>query len=190
MAAPFAKLLSPGRIGRLELRNRICLTPMGTNLEADDGTPGERITRFYEARARGGAGLIIVGVTGVAWPAGVSNPHNMGLSRDELIPAFRDLTDRVHAQGAAIAVQLQHAGRTALQDVLAARPLWVPSTTRDTAGDLFDALTPEEVGQVTAPFREPGAKLQYHEMTALDIDTPRIWTAQRDIEMWNALQGG
>jgi 2,4-dienoyl-CoA reductase (NADPH2) len=71
--------------------------------------------------------MIIVGVTGVAWPSGVSNPHNMGLSRDEFVPAFRAMTDRVHAHGAAIAVQLQHAGKTSLQDVIAGRPLWVPS---------------------------------------------------------------
>ncbi len=106
MGAPaFPHLLSPGRIGGLEIRNRLVLTPMGTNLEAEDGTPGERITRFYEERARGGVGLIVVGVTGVAWPFGVSNPNNMGLSHDDFIPAFRELTDRLHAQGAAVAVQ-------------------------------------------------------------------------------------
>ena len=41
-AQPYARLLSPGRIGTLEVRNRILLAPMGTNLEATDGTPGER----------------------------------------------------------------------------------------------------------------------------------------------------
>ena len=120
-ATRFPHLLSPGRIGGLHLRNRIVLTPMGTNLEAEDGTPGPRITRFYEERARGGVGLVVVGVTGIAWPSGVSNPNNMGLSEDRFIPAFRELTDRIHDQGAAVAVQLQHAGRVALQDVAAGR---------------------------------------------------------------------
>ena len=41
-----------------------------------------------------GVGMVIAGVTGVAWPAGVSNPRNMGLSRDDFIPAFRELTVR------------------------------------------------------------------------------------------------
>jgi 2,4-dienoyl-CoA reductase-like NADH-dependent reductase (Old Yellow Enzyme family)/thioredoxin reductase len=176
--ASYPQLLSPGRIGSLELRNRVLLTPMGTNLEADDGTPGERIIRFYEARARGGVGMVIVGVTGVAWPAGVSNPHNMGLSRDEFIPAFRELTERVHAHGARVAIQLQHAGRTALQDVLAGRPLWVPSVVPDTAGDLFDTLTPEETARVTEPYRAPGAKLAYREMTAEDAAQLCGWFAE------------
>ncbi len=170
-------LLSPGRIGSLALRNRICLSPMGTNLEADDGTPGERIARFYEERARGGAGMIVVGVTGVAWPSGVSNPRNLGLSRDELVPAFRALTDRVHAHGCAIAVQLQHAGRTSLQDVLAGRPLWVPSALPDKKGDLFEGLLPEEIARVTEPYTQPTSRLAQHEMTDADVDTLCGWFA-------------
>src|SRR5262245_44176936 len=123
---------------------------MGTNLESEDGTPGERITHFYEERARGGVGMIIVGVTGVAWPAGVSNPNNMGLSRDEFVPDFRAMTDRVHEHGAAIAVQLQHAGKTSLQDVIAGRPVWVPSALPDKAGAMFEELAHGEVAAGSA----------------------------------------
>jgi 2,4-dienoyl-CoA reductase (NADPH2) len=173
----FPHLLSPGRIGSLALRNRICLTPMGTNLEAEDGTPGERITRFYEERAKGGVGMIIVGVTGVAWPSGVSNPNNMGLSRDEFVPAFRAMTDRVHAHGAAIAVQLQHAGKTSLQDVIAGRPLWVPSEVPEKPGDLFDALAPEEIAAVSEPFTRPTSKLAQHVVTDEDVATLCGWFA-------------
>jgi len=173
----YPHLLAPGRIGSLTLRNRTCLTPMGTNLEAEDGTPGERITRFYEERAKGGVGMIIVGVTGVAWPSGVSNPNNMGLSRDEFVPAFRALTDRVHAHGAAIAVQLQHAGKTSLQDVIAGRPLWVPSELPEKAGDLFDALAPEEIAAVSEPFTRPGSRFALHVVTDEDVATLCGWFA-------------
>jgi len=173
----YPHLLAPGRIGSLALRNRTCLSPMGTNLEADDGTPGERITRFYEERAKGGVGMIIAGVTGVAWPSGVSNPNNMGLSRDELVPAFRAMTDRVHAHGAAIAVQLQHAGKTSLQDVIAGKPLWVPSELPEKAGDLFEALTPEEIAAVTAPFTQPGSRMAFHVVTEEDVSTLCGWFA-------------
>jgi 2,4-dienoyl-CoA reductase (NADPH2) len=173
----YPHLLAPGRIGSLALRNRTCLTPMGTNLESDDGTPGERITRFYEERAKGGVAMIIVGVTGVAWPSGVSNPNNMGLSRDEFVPAFRAMTDRVHAHGAAIAVQLQHAGKTSLQDVIAGRPLWVPTELPDKAGDLFEALAPEEIAAVSAPFMQPTSRLAYHVVTEDDVTALCGWFA-------------
>jgi 2,4-dienoyl-CoA reductase (NADPH2) len=174
---PFPHLLSKGRIGTLEMRNRLVLTPMGTNLEAEDGTPGERITRFYEERARGGVGLVVVGVTGVAWPFGVSNPRNVGLSRDDFIPAFRRLTDRLHACGAKVAVQLQHAGRVALQDVVLGRPRWTPSVVPDAAGDLMNALTREEAAKVALPFVGPGANLAWHEVTAADVADLARWFA-------------
>lgn len=66
----YSHLLSPGRIGGLSLRNRIVMSPMGSNLSEPDGHCGERIQAYYEARARGGAALIIVGVASIAWPEG------------------------------------------------------------------------------------------------------------------------
>jgi len=62
----FEHLLSSGHIGSLELRNRIIMTPMGTNLSEADGHCGERIQAYYEARAKGGAGMLIVGVASIA----------------------------------------------------------------------------------------------------------------------------
>ncbi|MEQ1786054.1 MAG: hypothetical protein ABL966_03290, partial [Acidimicrobiales bacterium] len=61
----FGHLLAPGRIGTLEVRNRIALCPMGVNLGEADGTVGDDQAAWFEARARGGAGLIIVGSVSV-----------------------------------------------------------------------------------------------------------------------------
>ncbi len=69
-AEAFKHLLSPGRIGPLELRNRIIVTAMGVNLAEPDGTCGQRIRAFHEEQARGGVGLVNIGVAGVAWPIG------------------------------------------------------------------------------------------------------------------------
>ena len=69
----YQHLLSPGSIGGLQLRNRIIMTPMGTNLSQADGHCGERIQAYYEARARGGAGMLIVGVASIAWPTAAGN---------------------------------------------------------------------------------------------------------------------
>ncbi|HZV10425.1 MAG TPA: hypothetical protein VFF94_11745, partial [Novosphingobium sp.] len=61
-------LLSPGRIGAMETKNRILVTAMGVSLAEDDGSVGAQLLAYHEEQARGGAGLIITGVTGVAWP--------------------------------------------------------------------------------------------------------------------------
>jgi 2,4-dienoyl-CoA reductase-like NADH-dependent reductase (Old Yellow Enzyme family) len=165
----FRHLLAPGRIGSLELRNRIVMSPMGSNLAEKDGHLGERIKRYYEERARGGVGLIIVGVGAIAFPAGACNPNQVAISEDVYLPGLTDLADRIHRHGARLAIQLQHAGKVATQDMGAGRPLWVPSALPPKVGDLFDDLTPEEVGGVTEYFSRPGAKLRFHEMSRSDI---------------------
>jgi 2,4-dienoyl-CoA reductase-like NADH-dependent reductase (Old Yellow Enzyme family)/NADPH-dependent 2,4-dienoyl-CoA reductase/sulfur reductase-like enzyme len=162
-------LLSPGRIGSLELRNRIVMSPMGSNLAEPDGHLGERIVRYYEERAKGGAGLLIVGVAAIAYPAGACNPNQVAISDDAFLPGLGELARRVHAHGAKVAVQLQHAGKVAVRDIAAGRPLWVPSIPTFKAGDLADELSPDERERFIGDLRRPGAKLLYHEMTPEDV---------------------
>jgi len=165
----YQHLLSPGRIGSLEIRNRIIMTPMGTNLAEQDGRIGDRIARYYETRAAGGVGLIIVGVGAIAYPAGSCTVYQVAISDDTFLPGLKKLTDAVHDHGAKIAIQLQHAGKVATQDVAMGRPMWVPSTPPLKMGDLLDDLTPEEVQGVMGYMTQPGAQMSFHEMTADDI---------------------
>lgn len=173
----FEHLLSPGRIGPIELRNRIVMSAMGTNLAEASGHAGERMQRYYEERARGGAGLVIVGVGAVAHPVGTCIPRQVGISDDAFLPGLSALASRVHVHGAKAAIQLQHAGKVATQDVAAGRPLWVPSIAAGKGGDLLDDLAPHEAAAVTAPFTRPGAKLALHEMTPDDVATLAGWFA-------------
>ena len=79
----YATLLSPGRIGALELRNRIVVTAMGINFGEEDGRWSERILAYHEEQARGGAGLVISGACGVMHPVGQVQPWQIAISRDE-----------------------------------------------------------------------------------------------------------
>ncbi len=171
MSSRFEHLLAPGRIGALTLRNRIVMAPMGTNQERADGFLGEPILGYYEQRARGGAGLIIAGVAAVAWPDGACNPGQAAISDDRFLPDWRAFAERCKRHGAAAAVQLQHAGKVAQQDVASGRALWVPSTPRPKGGlnDLFDELTAEERTKATAAFTQPTSRQHYHEMSGDDI---------------------
>jgi 2,4-dienoyl-CoA reductase (NADPH2) len=165
----YAHLLSPGRIGAMELRNRIVMAPMGSNLCEPDGRPGERMRAYFEARARGGVGLVVVEVAAIAWPAGAANPNQLGISDDSFLPDLARLVERIHAHGARAALQLQHAGRVATRDIVAGRPLLVPSEPPPLRVDLYRDLSPEDVRAATADFARPGAKLHYRVMTEEDI---------------------
>src|SRR5262245_50368781 len=76
--SPFEHLLSPGRIGTLELRNRILMALMGEELAELDGTVGDRQLAYVEARAAGGAALVSLGSVAIAWPAGTANECQNG----------------------------------------------------------------------------------------------------------------
>ena len=138
-----AHLLSAGRIGSMELRNRIIVTAMGVSLSEADGHVGERLLAYHEAHARGGAGLIISGVAGVAWPVGAVQPNQTAISDDRFLPGLQALTERVHRHGAKIAAQLHHGGLVAGYSSDAFdQELWAPCYPPPMQGDFIDYFLP------------------------------------------------
>lgn len=165
----FKHLLSSGHIGGLALRNRIIMTPMGSNLSDADGHCGERIQAYYEARAKGGAGMLIVGVASIAWPAGSCNPNQVAISSDDFLPGLRALATRIKQHGARAAIQLQHAGKVAVCDIAAGRPMLVPSIPRKSPDEMSAALTPEEMAAFVKSYTKEGAKVSYKVADMEDI---------------------
>ncbi len=106
-------LFTPTRIKSMELKNRIAMAPMGTLMASEDGNPSERQVAYYEARARGGAGLIMVEDTVVhaSAAAGFGDIGVPAIYDDRFIPAWKKLNERIHAAGAKTSVQLWHPGR-------------------------------------------------------------------------------
>ncbi|WP_371185593.1 FAD-dependent oxidoreductase [Thalassotalea maritima] len=143
----FSHLSKPGKIGSLELKNRMLMAPMGSNFAETDGTCGERIQAFYEERAKGGAAMLTMGVVSVAYPHGTAEPYQVGISEDKFIPGLKQLTDRVHQHGTKIAIQLQHAGKTAVRDLAEGRDLWVPSMPAPHKTDMMNDLTKSELSR-------------------------------------------
>ncbi len=108
MNSQFPHLLSEVELGSAMLRNRIVSTGHHTYLA--DVEPGDELIAYHEARARGGAGLIVSEITAVHESAGFSGQLLNAFSR-ERIPAYRRLVDAVHGGGAKIFGQLFHPGR-------------------------------------------------------------------------------
>ena len=123
----FEHLLSPARIGSLELPNRLIVAPMGVEIAEADGQVREPVLAYYVERARGGAGLIITENTSVGYPRGANSAHELGVSDDTFLPGLRALTDAVHSEGGRIAIQLAHHGKVARLDTQHGRELIMPS---------------------------------------------------------------
>jgi 2,4-dienoyl-CoA reductase (NADPH2) len=107
--ADYPHLLAPGRIGSMELRNRIVMSPMETMYGTPDGLPSDRTIAYFVARAAGGVGLITVGATGIDHQH-PETPGGLHLGTDEGVAAHRRLVDAVHEHGAKIQPQIVHAG--------------------------------------------------------------------------------
>jgi len=105
-----ASLFAPGKIGTIQTRNRIIMAPMGTLFAHENGTVSERACRYYEERAKGGAGLIIVEIAAVS-REGKGHDRVLGIHGDEFIPGLRRLVEAVHRHGVPIVQQIYHAGR-------------------------------------------------------------------------------
>lgn len=162
----YPHLLSPGKIGTLELKNRIAVTAMGVSLSEDDGTVGEQLIAYHEEQARGGAGLIISGVAGVAWPVGQVAWQQTAISDDKFIPGLKALTDRAHAHGAKIAVQLHHGGLVAgYSHARYGHPLWAPSLPPAPKGNFTEHFLMEELAGM-AGMKPPEIKV----LEQADID--------------------
>ena len=163
-------LLAPVMIGSMTVPNRIVMAPMGVEIVGDDGMANDEVIAYYEARAKGGAGLLITEVAAFAYPHGANSVHQLAFSDDRFIPALRRLTDAVHAHGSKIAVQLVHHGKISRVDVANGDPVFVPSLPEWHGSlDMIHDLSIDELMAMAAASGGAESKPQYHPMTTDDI---------------------
>jgi len=150
VAARFPNLTQPGRIGGMTLKNRMAVAAMGVNLGEEDGSCGDRILAYHERQAAGGAGLIVMGATGVAWPEGSVQPRQVAISEDSHIPGLRAVAEACHHHGAKIAAQIHHGGLVAVANPMG-RPVLIPSQPPPGQTDLGNYLLEEEIASLWDP---------------------------------------
>src|SRR4030042_1869877 len=115
-------LFKPIRIGAIEVKNRIVMSPMGTGLGSSNGEVTQSLINYHVARARGGVGLIMTEDTTVC-PKYKSEFKSPALHEDRFISGWSDLARAVHAFGAKIAPQLIHPSFNARSAVSGAQPV-------------------------------------------------------------------
>ena len=109
MTASFKLLFSPLKLRQCEIRNRILSTGHQTYL-AKGGLPSDEMAAYHEARARGGAGLIILEAARFHKTA-LSDSPELVVASDDCIVGYRKIADAVHQHGAKVFGQLSHSGR-------------------------------------------------------------------------------
>lgn len=187
----FEHLMAPGRIGGMDLPNRIIMAAMDMNL-AENGVVDHRDVEHFAARARGGTGLVTTGTSAVAYPVGATTRKQPGLSDERFAPGLRELADGIHEAGGKLAVQLCHHGKTAAVDTADGRPLLVPNvampkfdpsplidTTREDQAQLgtareggtesYQVATDDDLREVVAQFADAAGRVQESGADAIEV---------------------
>ena len=107
----YEKLFSRGRIGNLELKNRIVMPPMGTSMACANGEASDRIIRYYEERAKGGCALIITEVTCIDEERGAGGWCQLHATSMKHAQGLQKLANAVHRHDSKVFLQLHHPGR-------------------------------------------------------------------------------
>ena len=102
----YVHLFSPIKIGKKEVKNRVFMPPISTNL-ANKGYVTEELIKHYSDRAKGGVGLIVTEVVTVE-PTYIYLPGDMSIHDDSFIDGWKRLFDEVHKYGTVLLPQLFH----------------------------------------------------------------------------------
>jgi 2,4-dienoyl-CoA reductase-like NADH-dependent reductase (Old Yellow Enzyme family) len=140
---PFA----PAKLGPVELRNRIVKAATFEGMTPDH-VVSDRLVEFHRRIAAGGVGMTTLAYCAVS-DEGCGTPNEMILT-EAATPGLRRLAEAVHAEGAAIAAQIGHAGAVAAatgRRGLSPSPIFSPMAMRRTRG-----MEPGDFGRVAADF--------------------------------------
>jgi len=167
----YKTLLQPGRIGKMELKNRFIMGPMGHGFcDETNGHANERLIEFFRQRAKGGYSLIDLGAVQID-PEYNTNEGIMKLYDDSYIPSMRNLTDAVHKEGGKIMAQLLHQGRYANSreygDVGKAPSAVYSNYTRETPRE----MSTEEVERLVEYYRQAAERAVKAGFDAVEIST-------------------
>ncbi len=148
-APEFARLFKPVKIGQMEIKNRIVMPGMATHTGTTDGYVTQKTKDYYEERARGGAGLIIVEITCVDFPSGKHSPCELSVDNAKYLLGLAELAATIKSYGARAALQLHHAGSTARQAITGSQPV-APSAVARPGGEVPKALTIAQINRLVS----------------------------------------
>lgn len=140
----YEMLSSPMKIGNCEIKNRVVLPPMLMGFGQLDGKPTEKMIDYYEARAKGGCGLIMTEITRINDKTGSGAFAQLAVSHDYHIEPLRAMAQRIQRHGAKFFVQLHHPGRQNIGLLVGTVPLSIKleELTKGVYSKLLYKLTP------------------------------------------------
>ena len=166
----YPNLFSSLKVGNMELKNRIVMSPMGDGLANREGNVTEEMIAYYAARAKSGVGMLMVGSTCATEDDG-NKPDQHKIFREQNLRGLRRLSEGVHRYDAKIVVQLIHAGRQGNPAVLG-HPCVAPSPLPVITGEVPGVpreLTIPEIQEIERGFAKAAELAQRGGFDAVEI---------------------
>ncbi len=161
-------LFSPMEIRGLKLRNRLVMPPMANSMATESGETTQRHIDHYVARARAGVGLIVVEHAYIA-PNGRVRATQLGAYSDDLVPGLTRLAAAVHEAGAAIAMQINHAGAKASSALIGSQPVGPSDVTPPGASETPRPLAPDEIEALVQAFADGARRSKAAGFDAVEV---------------------
>lgn len=155
----YTSLFTPGRIGKLESKNRLVMAPMVRNYADEQGNVTSKHRAHIERVAQGGVGTMILEATFVS-PEGKGFVRQLGIESDDRIDGLRRLAAVAQAHGARIGPQLFHAGRQTTAAVSGVQPVAPSPIAEATLGEVPRALSVAEIHAVVDAYGQAARRAQ------------------------------
>lgn len=160
MKKEFKHIFEPFTVRRMTVKNRIMMTPIGTNYGEQNGEMSFLHINYYEQRAKGGTGLIMVENASVDSPEGSNGTTQLRIDHDNYIPRLFKLTETIHKHGTCIGIQLNHAGASAQSARTNMQPVSASDIPSKEGGEIPRPLEKEEILRIVKKYGEAAKRAQ------------------------------
>ncbi len=153
----FNQLFTPKNIGNLTIKNRFVVPAMHSGSATLEHLFSEHSYSYFEARAKGGFGLIFTEFMCIS-EEGLASDTEVGIYNDSFIPNLKGLTDRIHKYDTLIFAQLHHAGNQANTKVTKSTPVGASSIPAKNKLENVHELTTQEVWDLIGKFSDAAVR--------------------------------
>ena len=174
MKNDYPHIFSPLTVKNMTIKNRIVMMPMGTNYGEQNGEMSFLHINYYEQRAKGGTGLIIVENASIDSPQGSNGTTQLRIDHDNYLPRLFKFCENIHRYGTKIAIQINHAGASAVSSRINMQPVSASDIPSKEGGEIPRPLSKDEILHIVKKY---GADtLRLYEMFMGPLEQSKPWS--------------
>ena len=169
MKNDYPHIFSPLTVKNMTIKNRIVMMPMGPNYGEQNGEMSFLHINYYEQRAKGGTGLIIVENASIDSPQGSNGTTQLRIDHDNYLPRLFKFCENIHRYGTKIAIQINHAGASAISSRINMQPVSASDVPSKEGGEIPRPLSREEILHIVKKYGEAAKRAQTAGFDAVEI---------------------